>query len=93
MVGLPLEWEASGQLGGVLALGCCPGTPDMIVGGFAGCSQVCPQPPSRAAFRQGSFSITFAVPHHRVRAGQHCWIIRSAHTNCAVTVMQLQKIV
>lgn len=40
LAGLPLEWPAGGQLGGVIALKQRPGRRDIVIGGFAGCAQV-----------------------------------------------------
>ena len=38
--GLPLEWPAAAQLGGVIALSQRAGRSDIVIGGFAGCAQV-----------------------------------------------------
>ena len=38
--GLPLEWPAAAQLGGVIALSQRSGRSDIVIGGFAGCAQV-----------------------------------------------------
>jgi hypothetical protein len=38
--GLPLEWAAAAQLGGVIALLQRQGRSDIVIGGFAGCAQV-----------------------------------------------------
>lgn len=40
LAGLPLEWPAAAQLGGVIALSQRPGRRDLVIGGFAGCAQV-----------------------------------------------------
>lgn len=40
LAGLPLEWPAAAQLGGVIALCQRPQRSDIIIGGFAGCAQV-----------------------------------------------------
>lgn len=52
--GLPLEWPAAAQLGGVIALSQRQGRSDIVIGGFAGCAQVwggvcCSMPPSMCA--------------------------------------------
>ena len=40
LASLPLEWPASAQLGGVLALTQRVGRREIVIGGFAGCAQV-----------------------------------------------------